>query len=73
MRFGLYEVDFNTQKRTLRDGAKYFQHVVKMFSMGNTTNEDTDNKSKGEAGSRSGGSKSRSKTKTAPPTVTEEL
>jgi len=32
MRFGLYEVDFETQKRTLRDGSKYFQKVVKQFS-----------------------------------------
>jgi len=32
MRFGLYEVDFETQKRTLRDGSKYFQKVVQKFS-----------------------------------------
>jgi beta-glucosidase len=31
MRFGLYHVDFETQKRTLRDGSKYFQKVVQKF------------------------------------------
>lgn len=29
MKFGLYEVDFTTQKRELREGAKYFVNVVK--------------------------------------------
>ena len=29
MRFGLYEVDFKTQKRTLRDGSKTFIDIVK--------------------------------------------
>lgn len=28
-RFGLYEVDFETQKRTLREGSKEFQRIVK--------------------------------------------
>lgn len=28
MKFGLYHVDLQTQKRTLRDGSKYFQHVI---------------------------------------------
>jgi len=32
MRFGLYEVDFKTQKRTLRDGSKYYQKVIRQFS-----------------------------------------
>ena len=31
MRFGLYEVDYGTQERRLRDGAKYFVEVVKRF------------------------------------------
>jgi beta-glucosidase/6-phospho-beta-glucosidase/beta-galactosidase len=28
MKFGLYHVDLQTQERTLRDGAKYFQRVI---------------------------------------------
>ena len=28
MKFGLYEVDFKTQKRTLREGAKIYQRIV---------------------------------------------
>lgn len=28
MKFGLYEVDFETQKRTLRQGAKYYQKIA---------------------------------------------
>ena len=28
MKFGLYEVDFNTQKRTLRKGARVFVDIV---------------------------------------------
>eukprot|EP00455_Lapot_gusevi_P022480 TRINITY_DN233_c0_g2_i1.p1 TRINITY_DN233_c0_g2~~TRINITY_DN233_c0_g2_i1.p1 ORF type:complete len:477 (-),score=115.92 TRINITY_DN233_c0_g2_i1:302-1732(-) len=32
MRFGLYSVDFQTQERKLRDGAKYFAEVVQRFS-----------------------------------------
>lgn len=28
MKFGLYDVDLETQERTLRDGAKYFQRVI---------------------------------------------
>ncbi|CAF0805119.1 unnamed protein product [Adineta ricciae] len=28
MKFGLYDVDLQTQERTLRDGAKYFQQVI---------------------------------------------
>lgn len=31
-RFGLYEVDFNTQKRTLREGSKYYQEFIKQAS-----------------------------------------
>ena len=31
-RFGLYEVDFTTQKRTLREGSKEFQRIVKAHS-----------------------------------------
>lgn len=29
MRFGLYHVDLQTQERTLRDGSKYFQEVIR--------------------------------------------
>jgi beta-glucosidase len=29
MRFGLYAVDFETQERTLRDGAKAYAKIVK--------------------------------------------
>jgi len=32
MKFGLYEVDFATQKRTLRPGARFFQRIVQRFS-----------------------------------------
>jgi beta-glucosidase/6-phospho-beta-glucosidase/beta-galactosidase len=28
MKFGFYHVDLQTQERTLRDGAKYFQYVI---------------------------------------------
>ena len=28
MKFGLYEVDFKTQKRTLREGAKVYKKIV---------------------------------------------
>ena len=28
MKFGLYHVNFQTQKRTLRDGAKYLQTII---------------------------------------------
>ncbi|CAM9751672.1 unnamed protein product [Ectocarpus sp. 8 AP-2014] len=31
-RFGLYEVDFDTQRRTLRDSSKYYVEVVKKHS-----------------------------------------
>lgn len=31
MRFGLYHVDFDTQTRSLRDGSKYFEQVLKKF------------------------------------------
>ena len=31
-RFGLYEVDFKTQKRTLREGSKEYQKIVKKNS-----------------------------------------
>ncbi|CAN0464648.1 unnamed protein product [Ectocarpus sp. 12 AP-2014] len=31
-RFGLYEVDFGTQRRTLRDSSKYYVEVVKKHS-----------------------------------------
>ncbi|CAN0040737.1 unnamed protein product, partial [Ectocarpus sp. 4 AP-2014] len=31
-RFGLYEVDFGTQRRTLRDSSKYYVEVVKKYS-----------------------------------------
>ncbi|CAN0094528.1 unnamed protein product [Ectocarpus sp. 6 AP-2014] len=31
-RFGLYEVDFDTQRRTLRDSSKYYVEVVKKYS-----------------------------------------
>ena len=29
MKFGLYEVDFKTQQRTLREGSKTFQKIIK--------------------------------------------
>jgi len=32
MKFGLYEVDFDTQERKLRDGSKAFQQIVQAFS-----------------------------------------
>jgi beta-glucosidase len=32
MKFGLYEVDFATQERKLRDGARYYQQVVKQHT-----------------------------------------
>jgi beta-glucosidase/6-phospho-beta-glucosidase/beta-galactosidase len=31
-RFGLYEVDFATQQRSLRQGSKEFQRIVKEHS-----------------------------------------
>jgi beta-glucosidase len=31
-RFGLYEVDFETQERTLREGSKEYQRIVKEHS-----------------------------------------
>lgn len=37
MRFGLYEVDFATQKRTLRDGSRYYMKVIAAFSKKNAT------------------------------------
>jgi beta-glucosidase len=30
-RFGLYNVDYNTQRRTLRKGAKFFVDTVREF------------------------------------------
>ena len=33
MKFGLYSVDFETQKRTLREGSKAFVDVVKSSKM----------------------------------------
>ena len=32
MKFGLYEVDFNTQDRTLREGSKRYMDIVERFS-----------------------------------------
>ena len=32
MKFGLYKVDFPTQKRTLREGSKTFQKIIKHYS-----------------------------------------
>jgi beta-glucosidase len=34
VRFGLYSVDFTTQKRTLRNGAKAYRDIVKRFNAG---------------------------------------
>jgi beta-glucosidase/6-phospho-beta-glucosidase/beta-galactosidase len=31
MRFGLYHVDFETKKRTLRDGSKFYLDVIEEF------------------------------------------
>ena len=31
MKFGLYEVDFKTQKRTLREGSKHFLDIISKF------------------------------------------
>mmetsp|Transcript_17381 Transcript_17381/g.22318 ORF Transcript_17381/g.22318 Transcript_17381/m.22318 type:complete len:633 (-) Transcript_17381:84-1982(-) len=31
-KFGLYEVDFKTQKRTLRDGAKIYRKIIKKYN-----------------------------------------
>ncbi|CAF0937406.1 unnamed protein product [Rotaria sp. Silwood1] len=31
MKFGLYNVDLQTQERTLRDGSKYFQYVIQKY------------------------------------------
>ena len=31
-RFGLYEVNFNTQERTLRDGSKMYPEMIKQFN-----------------------------------------
>jgi hypothetical protein len=32
MKFGLYHVDLETQQRTLRDGAKYFQQIIQLHN-----------------------------------------
>jgi len=32
MRFGLYHVDYKTQKRTLRRGSSFFVELVKEFN-----------------------------------------
>jgi len=37
MRFGLYEVDFATQKRTLRSGSLPFKNLVQRFSSTSST------------------------------------
>ena len=31
MKFGLYHVDFATQKRTLRPGARFYECIVRRF------------------------------------------
>jgi beta-glucosidase len=35
-KFGLYEVDFKTQKRTLRNGSKIYQEIVKKHKSKNS-------------------------------------